>query len=358
MKKILVIEDDFVLRENACEFLKAENFDAYSASDGAAGVQTAIEIMPDLILCDIAMPKMDGYEVFRTLQTIPVTAQIPFIFITARTQKEDLRLGMQLGADDYITKPYTYDDLLTSINIRLQKYERISKSFESRFLSMIENPLMGIFILHEQKFSYINMRLVKMLGYSNDMDIYKKTFNELIHPEDSKKVNEKILLCIKGVYGTSPLKFRVIKQNGEHLEVTSYFTFSKIKGENSVIGYLLKENSMLGDNPADEKSMIEQITQSIQSLMASENICANDLIKIIRSESGQNKFLNPDELTKREIELIRLMSEGLSNKEIADKLFISQRTVDSHKANILMKTGTKHTAALMMYAVKNNIIEL
>ncbi|WP_375501797.1 response regulator [uncultured Nostoc sp.] len=120
-KKILVIEDDNVTRNLYLMGLEAKGFDTIGADNGLAGIQQAQEHIPDLVICDITMPDMDGYSVLNTLRQDPVTAIIPFIFLTGSSTKADVRKAMELGADDYLTKPSTLDELLRAIAIRLQK---------------------------------------------------------------------------------------------------------------------------------------------------------------------------------------------------------------------------------------------
>ena len=105
-RKILVIEDQEDVRENIAELLDLSNYEPVIASNGKEGVKKALEIKPDLILCDIMMPEMDGYEVLYLIGKNPEIASIPFIFLTAKSEKNDFRKGMNLGADDYITKPF------------------------------------------------------------------------------------------------------------------------------------------------------------------------------------------------------------------------------------------------------------
>lgn len=121
MTKILVIEDDNSVRENILDLLEAENFETLAAADGKIGLGLAVSEVPDLILCDLMMPKMDGYEVLKKLNLQANTATIPFIFLTARTAKADVRQGMNLGADDYLTKPFSRSELLNAIMSRLEK---------------------------------------------------------------------------------------------------------------------------------------------------------------------------------------------------------------------------------------------
>ncbi|MBD2508491.1 response regulator [Nostoc muscorum FACHB-395] len=120
-KKILVIEDDAVTRNLFLEVLEAQGFDTIGAEDGVAGIQKAQEHLPDLVICDIQMPDMDGYTVLARLRQDPYTAIIPFIFLTGSNTQTDVRKGMELGADDYLTKPSSIEDLLRAIAVRLEK---------------------------------------------------------------------------------------------------------------------------------------------------------------------------------------------------------------------------------------------
>lgn len=121
MTTILVIEDDDNVREIIVEILRAEGFDIIAAEDGQIGVKLAQDKLPNLIICDIMMPKLNGYGVLSQLQQNSSTETIPFIFLTAKSAKTDLRQGMALGADDYLTKPFTRDELLAAIAARLEK---------------------------------------------------------------------------------------------------------------------------------------------------------------------------------------------------------------------------------------------
>ncbi|QKQ72051.1 response regulator [Nostoc sp. TCL240-02] len=120
-KKILVVEDDAVTRNLFLEVLEAQGFDTIGAEDGVAGIQKAQEHLPDLVICDIQMPDMDGYTVLARLRQDPHTAIIPFIFLTGSNTQTDVRKGMELGADDYLTKPSSIEDLLRAIAVRLEK---------------------------------------------------------------------------------------------------------------------------------------------------------------------------------------------------------------------------------------------
>lgn len=148
MKRILLIEDNNDVRENTAEILELAGYDVATAEDGKVGVAKASEAEFDLIICDIMMPELDGYGVLHILNKNPKTSAIPFIFLTAKAEKSDFRKGMNMGADDYLTKPFEETDLLDAIELRLKKSEtmRAPKNIEDesevrRFISEVEKEL-------------------------------------------------------------------------------------------------------------------------------------------------------------------------------------------------------------------------
>lgn len=124
MKKILVIEDEPEMRRNLATILKLEQFSVVQAENGRAGLETARKELPDMILCDVMMPEMNGHAVLQALREDKATATTPFIFLTAKGEKQDLRSGMNLGADDYLTKPIAKAELLKAIEARLKRSEQ------------------------------------------------------------------------------------------------------------------------------------------------------------------------------------------------------------------------------------------
>jgi len=121
MNKVLLIEDDVVLRENTAELLELSDYDMITAPNGKVGVEMATKYLPNIIVCDIMMPELDGYGVLEALSTNENTKHIPFIFLSAKTERKDVRRGMDLGADDYITKPFDEEELISAIESRLAK---------------------------------------------------------------------------------------------------------------------------------------------------------------------------------------------------------------------------------------------
>ena len=153
MKKILLVEDQPQMRRNIATILEMEGFDVTTAENGRRGVEAAQSVKPDLILCDVMMPELDGYGVLQALREDKATATIPFVFLTAKGEKTDLRAGMNLGADDYLTKPVTKDDLLAAIQARFERQrtheenlkERIDQiDFTPKFDSAVPLEAMGV----------------------------------------------------------------------------------------------------------------------------------------------------------------------------------------------------------------------
>ncbi len=137
-KKVLIIEDNNDIRENVVEILELAGYQVFEASNGKQGVDLAIKNIPDIILCDIMMPELDGYGVLYMLHKNPETGAIPFIFLTAKAERVDLRKGMEMGADDYLTKPFDDMDLLNAIESRLKK-KALHQTFYSQSLDKLNN---------------------------------------------------------------------------------------------------------------------------------------------------------------------------------------------------------------------------
>lgn len=172
MKKILIIEDNPEVRENTSEILELSGYDVIEAENGKQGVKKAIDENPDLIVCDIMMPELDGYGVLHLLAKNPNTSSIPFIFLTAKSEKDDFRKGMSMGADDYISKPFDETDLLTAIENRLRKSEAIKLHFSGEL---------------EQVKSFINLStsLADLEDLSKDQTLKEYSKKDFIYLEGS-----------------------------------------------------------------------------------------------------------------------------------------------------------------------------
>ena len=155
MEKILVIEDELLILESIIELLQDEGYECLKAVDGEEGIEIAKDETPDLIICDIQMPGLNGYEVLQHLRANPRTSTIPFIFLSAMVDKSDLRKGMILGADDYLTKPFQPEELISSVKTRLEKHMAITKRMD------VLRDSIALALPHE-----LQTPLVTIMGYA------------------------------------------------------------------------------------------------------------------------------------------------------------------------------------------------
>ena len=153
MKKILLIEDNKDVRENTADILELHNFEVLTAENGLTGIEMAKKHLPDLILCDIMMPLKDGYDVLEDLGNTTKTKGIPFIFLTAKSDRTDFRKGMNLGADDYLTKPFEEHELIEAIKTRVRKNDFLRKEFSKN--------IEGINEFFQEAYSYLNLEHIE-----------------------------------------------------------------------------------------------------------------------------------------------------------------------------------------------------
>lgn len=187
MKKILIIEDEQPVRTGIRDLLELKDYKAFTADCGKEGVKLAREIVPDLIICDIIMPELDGYEVLKQLNQDPSTAAIPFIFLTAKSEMSDLREGMNLGADDYIIKPFLSANLYKAIEARLERKEKIMSSPDaSRQSSPEESGSKGhqsehLFFTEGNKPQFVKINEIECIAAFNEYtNIYLKNSKKLV----------------------------------------------------------------------------------------------------------------------------------------------------------------------------------
>lgn len=193
MPKILVIEDEQLIRENLIELLEAENFELIGAGNGKLGVELAKAHLPDLIICDVMMPELDGFGVLNSLRSCQETATIPFIFLTAKADRMSLRQGMSLGADDYVTKPFTAAELLEAIAIRLAKTEVLQKQTQKKLDELCSNITLSL--PHE-----LRTPLNGILGFS-----------KLLCDEWETLERQEILEMAEGIHRSAERLFRLIQ---------------------------------------------------------------------------------------------------------------------------------------------------
>lgn len=200
MKKVLVIEDDTAIRSSVIDLLDVEGFTTSGAENGLTGVRLAREQLPDLIICDIMMPGLNGYGVLDALRQDPTTATIPFIFLTAKADRIDIRQGMEHGADDYLTKPFTLDELLRAVRTRLNKEDTVSQKLQRKLDELrssiavslpheLRTPLAGILTgmaILKDEYATLDPRDIRNLAeiaYGSAERLNRLVFNYLLYAE-------------------------------------------------------------------------------------------------------------------------------------------------------------------------------
>lgn len=260
MKKILVIEDNLEVRENTCEILELSGYEVFSAENGKLGVQSALDKMPDLIICDVMMPVLDGFGALKILHKNPKTTNIPFIFLTAKVEKDDFRKGMNLGADDYITKPFTDIELLEAIEIRLEKYDQIATPTKPH----------NVFFNVEEHFQTLLTEFLK----DKEHRFYKE--KDLIFKEGSHP---------RSVFWIKKGKAQTFKSHeyGKELILSLY-------GNNDFIGISdAFRNSPYQESAVaiDETEMVLIPTDEFMDWMRSDNTIAQHFIHLLAIKAGE-----------------------------------------------------------------------
>lgn len=219
--KILLIEDNLEMRENTTEMLELSSYEVIAMENGKSGIKAAQTECPDLILCDIMMPEMDGYEVLYMLGKNPVTSAIPFIYLTAKAEKSDIREGMNLGADDYLIKPFERMDLLTAIETRLKRSEAFKGDFDSSAegLSNFLDTARGLDKLE----SLSADRVTRSFSVKQDLYFEGDTPSSLLFVNKGKvktwKMNDAGKELVTGLYNEGDfLGYLALLENGPHTE--------------------------------------------------------------------------------------------------------------------------------------------
>ncbi|WNH12644.1 response regulator [Thalassobellus suaedae] len=292
MKTVLFIEDDMVLRETTAELLELAGYNVIKASNGKIGIKIAKKKLPDIIVCDIMMPVLDGYQALKILSKNKTTKHIPFIFLSAKTERCDIRKGMNLGADDYITKPFTYDDLTIAIESRLAKVS-ILKELQNNKKTEIIQP-------NEDEIKTLNDLKNFFYDYGDEF-IFKN--EDFIYRESDH--SNYIYLIIQGA-----IKCFRIEEHGKEL-ITSLYK------EDDLFGY----TSFTQNTPHKETAVAIADTK----LVGISNIKFNEIL---------------EENHKIALELIKLLTNDLST--IKEQLIqMAYGSVNKKTANSILKFAKK-----------------
>ncbi|MBZ9785860.1 response regulator [Psychroflexus sp. CAK57W] len=301
-KKILLIEDDKTVRENTAELLELSNYQVETASNGKIGVKKAPVFFPDVIVCDIMMPEMDGYEVLDRLSKNETLKKVPFIFLSAKTDHKDVRKGMNLGADDYLTKPFEEDELIDAIESRLAKSDILSSSENN------QKPISRL-----QSFKALK-------------DVFRKemlkTFEAGEHIFKSGQASNSIYLIDKGVVKTYKLE-----ENGKEL-ITAIHKVDDIFGDvsftkqssNSEFASALEDTSLYEVSIDRVKAlfnehpqvMFEFIDQLGEHLSESKSQLMDMAYSSVRKKTAQSILLFSERLKKNKLSQIRISRADLA----------------------------------------------
>jgi CRP/FNR family transcriptional regulator, polysaccharide utilization system transcription regulator len=312
MKTILIIEDNKEVRENTAEILELANYKVLTGENGKIGADLAKKNKPDLIICDIMMPELDGYGVLHILSKDTSTAGIPFIFLTAKSEKDDFRKGMKLGADDYLTKPFDDLELLNAIETRLKKNEIIKAEFK--------NTIEGLdqFIKEARGLEDLN----KLTSDPKKVSLVKK--KHTLYSEGSYP---------NSIYFISKGKVKTFKTNDQG---------------NEYITGLYKEGDFLGYVNIMESS---EYNESAESLEESE-ICIipkDDFFSLIHNNRDvANKFIKmlSNNIVEREEKLLQLAYNSV-RKRVAEALVTLEKRYKKDDKQFTMPIGREDLANMV-----------
>ena len=287
MQRVLLIEDNIEIRENTAEILELANYKVDTAANGKLGIEMALEHLPDLIICDIMMPVLDGYGVLHLLQKNEILKNIPFIFLTAKAERGDFRKGMEMGADDYITKPFSDIELLTAIESRLKKAALLQKDFENAAAQQLS-------------INGGDIKAMQHLVENSSVNIYKK--KRLIYDEGNHPV--KLFYIQKG-------KVKTFKTNDEGKELTV-----GLFGNGDFVGYTAILEGTVYKETAE---VMEDTTLTIIDKEAFEK-----LLRFNKEVAQQFIRLLAQSVTDREEQLVGIAYNSL-RKRVAGALVLLQK---------------------------------
>ncbi|HEX5152198.1 MAG TPA: response regulator [Parafilimonas sp.] len=312
MKKILIIEDNNEVRENIVEILELSNYKVLAAENGKIGVELALSELPDLIICDIMMPVLDGYGVLHLLNKHIETYGIPFIFLTAKAEKTDLRKGMEMGADDYITKPFDSIELLNAIEIRLKKAESIKQH------AVKSDNNVSAFINNARQTGSIKLT-------SDEREVYDYKKKQMLYSEGQRP---------KNVYFIKSGKIKIYKTNQDGKElITNIYCAGDFFGYT----YILEEINYKENAQALEDAEVMIIPKDdFITLISGDSQIAKQFIKMITHN-----------MLDKEESLLNLAYSSL-RKKVAHQLlqFFDKFKNEDHKTINLSRENLAQTAGI------------
>lgn len=361
-KKVLIIEDDLAFSKTLKNVLVLNGYEADVANSGTEGIQQAYERRPDLILCDIKMSPVNGYQVFNILKDSNSTSRIPFIFITGKSDLREIRFGLELGVDDYIVKPFQNETLLRSIKVRIEKYESLINMGRSSYQSFVQNSMDGIFLFNGDQIYEINPAFSRLTGCS-PADVESLSFSKLIGTDNFKKIEERINKCSYGLLNDFQDEIEIEVASGSRQKYSIRIARgSEFNGISLLVGLLAPADKVADKVNIAYSNLVSILEDSKISL--TENLIRrlqhefNPTAETEQKSGSVATQVSGVEFSKRELEVLQLSCQGLPMKTIAEKLFIADRTVESHRANMMEKTGAKNIVELIIFALRHNLVDI
>jgi CRP-like cAMP-binding protein/FixJ family two-component response regulator len=312
MKTILLIEDNADVRENTTEMLDLAGYQVITAMNGKEGVEKAKRHIPDLIICDIMMPELDGYGVLGQLNSNKETVSIPFIFLTAKSERSDMRKGMSQGADDYITKPFEEKELLDAVEARLKRSELMKADYQ-KSADGIES-----FISNAQSINDLNT-----ISKSRSMHLFKRkqiVYNEGLHP--------------RGIYFIQKGKVKSYKSNEDGKEY-----ILGLYNEGDFFGYLaLLEDRIYTDNAEtiDESEIYFIPKEDFFNLIQNNKEVANRFIKMLSNN-----------IAEMEDRILKLAYNSVRKRVAEALLFVEKTYNDRQIQNYTMMMSREDIAGIV-----------
>lgn len=320
MKKILLIEDNEDVRNNTAEILELSNYEVIVAENGKVGVEKALTHQPDLIICDIMMPVLDGYGVLHAVHKNDNLKSVPFIFLTAKTERADFRKGMELGADDYITKPFTGTELLNAVDSRIKKIDLLKQEL----LPGME----GLNSLMQTSFGKDHL---KKLTENRSANKYKK--NQVIYTEGNHP--NRLYYVQKGKVKTTK-----INDNGKEL-ITELYTAGDFFGYNA----MLEEAVYKDTATAIEETELAIIPrEDFDQLINTNKEVAHKFLKLLAKN-----------ISEKENQLVNIAYNSL-RKKVADALLTLHKKFNQTSQEAEMITVSRGSLATMAGTAKESLI--
>lgn len=334
MKIILLIEDSDDIRETTAEILELANYKVLTAENGKIGVEIANKTKPDLVVCDIMMPVLDGYGVLHIFSQSPELQNIPFIFLTAKTDRSDLRKAMDMGADDYLTKPFQEVELLNAIESRLKKVEKFLKSFQ--------NTQESIEDFYQNATQYVDL---SSLSVDRKVSIIKK--KQIIYSEGDEPIRFFFLKSGK-------IKTYQANQDGKEF-ITGLYNSGDFFGHISIIENTEYQES---SETLEECEIIGIPKHDFLELITRNQLIANQFIKMLAND-----------IQEKEKQLMQIAYNSIRKRTADALIMLSKKYKNESQENFAMKISRDDLASVVGTATEslirtlsdfktNNLIEI